>query len=266
MNSSIFAEYFSDGVTQSYPVTSDNQIFMARNNYFQFKQFMIIQDQSAMKVGVDGVLLGAWADGSGAERILDVGTGTGLIALMMAQRNPNTWIDAVEIEPEAYQEALLNMDQSPWSDRLSVQCCSFQELKERAVLKYDLIVSNLPFFGNGLKVPDENRAKARHSDSLPLDVLISGAGGMLNRAGKIALVLPVESLQELEQLAVLNKLWISRLCRVKPNPQKPVFRILVELAHSESSVQEEELMIEFEKHFDYTPEYRELTKDFYLKF
>lgn len=239
---------------------------MPRNNYFQFKQFRIVHERSAMKVGVDGVLLGAWAKGSEARRILDVGTGTGLIALMMAQRNSNAWIDAVEIEPGACQEALFNMVQSPWSQRMSVQCCSFQELVEKPDLKYDLIMSNPPFFGKGLEVPDKNRAKARHSDSLPLDVLISGASGLLSQNGKIALVLPVESLPELEQLAILNKLWIVRLCRVKPNPQKPVFRILVELTNSESNIQEEELMIEFEKHFDYTPQYRELTKDFYLKF
>ena len=239
---------------------------MPRNNYFQFKQFRIVQEQSAMKVGVDGVLLGAWADVSGAERILDIGTGTGLVALMMAQRNCNALIDAVEIEPEAFHEALFNIGQSPWGNRVSVECCPFQELAETSELKYDLIVSNPPYFGNGMKAPDENRAQARHSGSLPLNILISGAVGLLNQTGKITLVLPVESLQELEQLAVLNKLWIARLCRVKPNPQKPVFRILVELTNYECAVCEEDLMIEFEKHFDYTPEYRELTKDFYLKF
>jgi tRNA1Val (adenine37-N6)-methyltransferase len=239
---------------------------MPRNNYFQFKQFRIVHERSAMKVGVDGVLLGAWADVSGAKRILDVGSGTGLIALMMAQLNRNAMIDAVEIEQEAFQEALFNVQQSPWSDRVSVECCPFQKFAEKSDLKYDLIVSNPPFFGNGVNVPTENRLLARHSDSLPLAELISGVCGLLADTGKIALVLPFESLQELKQLAVLNKLWIVRLCRVKPNPQKPVFRILVELSNLECVVQEEELMIEFENHFDYTAEYRELTKDFYLKF
>lgn len=239
---------------------------MPRNNYFQFKQFRIVHERSAMKVGVDAVLLGSWVNVSGAERILDIGTGTGLIALMMAQRNQNAVVNAVEIEPEAFQEAIFNIKQSPWSDRASVQCCSFQEWTEKADLNYDLIVSNPPFFGNGLKLPDENRAKARHSASLPLAELISGASGLLNQNGRIALVLPIESLHELKQLAVLNNLWIARLCRVKPNPQKPVFRILVELTNSECPVQEENMIIEFEKHHDYTPEYKELTKDFYLKF
>ena len=219
-----------------------------------------------MKVGVDGVLLGAWADVSGAKRILDIGTGTGLIALMMAQRNPDALIDALEIEPEAYNEALLNVQQSPWQEWIQIELCSFQVFAEKSDLKYDLIVSNPPYFTNGHKAPLENRATARHSDSLSLSALISGAIGSLNKTGKIALVLPNESLPELMKLVVLNNLFISRICHVKPNPQKPVFRILVELTKSECIFQEETLMIEFEKHHDYTPEYKELTKDFYLKF
>jgi tRNA1Val (adenine37-N6)-methyltransferase len=239
---------------------------MPRNYYFQFKQFRIVQERSAMKVGMDGVLLGAWADPSGAERILDIGTGTGLIALMMAQKNNLAQIDAVEVDPEAFQEACFNIQQSHWSERIHPELCSFQEFAERTNLKYDLIVSNPPFFTNGVKAPVENRAQARHSDSLPLDVLISGAAGLLRGNGRIALVLPVESIQEIMQLADLNKLYIALLCKVKPNPQKPEFRILIELANSPCTIQESELMIEFEKHHDYTPEYKALTKDFYLKF
>ena len=239
---------------------------MPRNNYFQFKQFRIIQERSAMKVGMDGVLLGAWTDASKAARILDIGTGTGLIALMMAQINLSAQIDAIEVDPDAFQEACLNIQQSDWSDRINIELCSFQEFAERTNLKYDLIVSNPPFFTNGVKAPVENRAQARHSDSLPLDVLISGAAELLRENGRIALVLPVESIQEITKLADLNKLYIARLCRVKPNPVKPVFRILIELTNSTCTIQESELMIEFEKHHDYTPEYKALTKDFYLKF
>jgi tRNA1Val (adenine37-N6)-methyltransferase len=239
---------------------------MPRNNYFQFKQFRIIQEQSAMKVGMDGVLLGAWTDPSGAERILDIGTGTGLIALMMAQKNNVAQIDAIEVDPEAFNEAVLNIQQSNWSKRITPELCSFQEFAEVSLQKYNLIVSNPPFFTNGVKAPLENRAQARHSDSLPLDVLISGAATLLSEKGRISLVLPIESLPEITQLTDSNKLFISRLCRVKPNPQKPDFRILIELTNRECTIQEENLMIEFEKHHDYTPEYKELTKDFYLKF
>jgi len=239
---------------------------MPRNSYFQFKQFRIIQERSAMKVGMDGVLLGAWADPSAAERILDIGTGTGLIALMMAQKNNLARIDAIEVDQEAFNEAVLNCQQSAWSDRIKLEWRSFQEFAEVSLRKYDLIVSNPPFFTNGVKAPLKNRAQSRHSDSLPLDVLISGAAGLLNENGRIFLVLPIESLPEVEKLATLNGLFISELCRVKPNPIKPEFRILIELTNSECAVQESELMIEFERHHDYTPEYKELTKDFYLKF
>lgn len=239
---------------------------MPRNNYFQFKQFRIVQERSAMKVGMDGVLLGAWADPSGAERILDIGTGTGLIALMMAQKNSLAQIDAIEVDPEAFEEAVLNCQHSPWNDRIKLNLCSFQEFAERINQKYDLIVSNPPFFTNGVKAPLENRAQARHSDSLPLEVLISGAMNILSENGRIALVLPIESLPEIGVLANSNKLFISRLCRVTPNPIKPAFRILIELINVECTIQVENLMIEFEKHHDYTPEYKELTKDFYLKF
>ena len=239
---------------------------MPRNNYFQFKQFRIIQEQSAMKVGMDGVLLGAWADISDAERILDVGAGTGLIALMMAQKNTTAVIDAIEIDPDALREAKINAQNSSWNNRINLELCSFQEFARRADQKYDLIVSNPPFFTNGHKAPLENRAQARHSDSLPLDDLISGAVNMLNTSGKIALVLPSGTFPEIEKLTGENKLFISRLCRVKPNPQKPEFRILIELTNSECLLEEESLMIEFEQHHDYTPNYKALTKDFYLKF
>jgi len=239
---------------------------MLRNNYFQFKQFRINQERSAMKVGMDGVLLGAWADVSKSDRILDIGTGTGLIALMLAQKNSSAHIDAIEIDHEAFDEAVQNIQQSAWCDRIQVECCPFQVYAKQTSRKYDLIVSNPPFFSNSLKAPNYNRAQARHSDSLPLEELISEAVKILSEKGRIVLVLPIESLTDIEKLANLNSLFISRLCRVKPNPQKPVFRILIELTREECFFQEENLMIEFEKHHDYTPEYMALTKDFYLKF
>lgn len=219
-----------------------------------------------MKVGMDGVLLGAWVNASGAEHILDIGTGTGLIALMLAQKNALAQIDAIEIDRDACNEAAFNVQQSDWSSRINLFCQSFQEFASETEKKYDLIVSNPPFFGHGVKAPDETRAQARHADALPLDVLISGAVSLLREKGRIALVLPAEQLQEVENLASLNGLFLTRLCRVKPNPVKPDFRILIELCNQPCSLQEETLMIEFEKHHDYTPDYRDLTKDFYLKF
>lgn len=239
---------------------------MPRNSYFQFKQFRIVQERSAMKVGMDGVLLGAWADASGAESILDIGTGTGLIALMLAQKNTLAKIDAIEIDRDASEEAIFNVQQSIWKDRIRVHCQSFQEFATENEKTYDLIVSNPPFFSNGIKAPEEIRAQARHADALPLDILTSGATNLLQEKGRIALILPADQLQEVESLVKINGLFFSRLCRVKPNPTKPDFRILIELCKQPGVFQEETFMIEFGKHHDYTPEYRELTKEFYLKF
>lgn len=239
---------------------------MARNPYFQFKQFRIVQERSAMKVGVDGVLVGAWANGKGTRRILDIGSGTGLIALMMAQRNPLARVDAIEIDPDAFDECVFNIGQSPWKERVEAICCSFQDFVNDCSFKYDLIVSNPPYFSNGMKAPVLSRSKARHADSLPLDELLAGISSLLAKGAKTALILPAESLSEVKCLADQHQLFLSRLCTVKPNPVKPAFRILVEMTNIACPVVEEELMIEFEEHFDYTPAYRELTREFYLKF
>lgn len=239
---------------------------MARNPYFQFKQFRIVQERSAMKVGVDGVLVGAWADGEGAKRILDIGSGTGLIALMMAQRNPMATIDAIEIDPEAFDECVFNIGQSPWKERVGATCCSFQDFVNDCSLKYDLIVSNPPYFSNGIKAPVLSRSKARHDDCLPLGELIAGISSLLAKGAKAALILPAESLSELKRLTHQHDLFLSRICTVKPNPVKPAFRVLVEMTNVDCTLVDEELMIEFEEHFDYTPQYRQLTRDFYLKF
>lgn len=239
---------------------------MGRNNHFQFKQFRIVQQRSAMKVGMDGVLIGAWANVSGAVNILDVGAGTGLIALMMAQRNPMAMIDAIEIDGEAFEECLFNVEQSPWRSRIKVWSCSFQAFTALSDQKYDLIVSNPPYFSNGIQPPESSRSQARHANGLPLEELIGGIACLLHENGRAALILPVESLGQVKQYAALNGLSLSRLCQVTPNPLKPVFRIMIEMTLKECHCKEEQLMIEYENHFDYTPEYRSLTRDFYLKF
>lgn len=239
---------------------------MGRNNYFQFKQFRIEQHRSAMKVGMDGVLIGAWADVSNALNILDVGAGTGLVALMMAQRRSLAAVTAIEIDSEAFDECLLNVEQSPWADRIKVKLSAFQEFAKNSNQQYDLIISNPPYFTNSLKAPDSSRSQARHSDSLSLEELIAGIARLLSPQGKAALILPAENFSALEKIVRLNDLFLSRICQVKPNPQKPVFRVMAEITPSACICKAEELLIEYETHFDYTPEYRALTRDFYLKF
>ncbi len=162
---------------------------MARNNWFEFKQFRIEQQKAAMKVGTDGVLLGAWTPIVDAQRILDVGTGTGLIALMLAQRS-NARIDAVEIDKLASEEAEFNFAQSPWNDRLNVFNTNFQVFVNLPFVPYDLIVSNPPFFINSLKTKCAALSVARHDEMLSFDQLITGAKRLLSNTGRFCVIIP----------------------------------------------------------------------------
>jgi tRNA1Val (adenine37-N6)-methyltransferase len=237
------------------------------NNYFEFKKFRIDQDGSAMKVGTDGVLLGAWADISGANRILDIGTGTGLIAMMIAQRtNSEAKIDAVEIESSAYQQAVNNLVNCPWNSKFNVFHLSFQEFCQAANVKYDLIVSNPPYFLNGLKAKEESRTQARHADHLPFEDLLEGAYKLLAESGILSVILPVDEGEYFERLARLTGFYLKRKISVLPNPGKPAKRYLLEFCLQKCEPQFTELIVENGQRHVYSPEYIDLTKDFYLKF
>ncbi len=239
---------------------------MGRNNYFKFKQFTITQEKSAMKVGIDGVLLGAWALAESPSAILDVGAGTGLIALMMAQRFPAASVDAVEIDTAACEDARFNFGQSLWNERLRLFQTSFQQFAEEWVTKYDLIVSNPPFFENSVNVKTASRELARNSENMNPDELFAGVGKILSKNGIFAVVFPFQRFDELVQVASKNGLFLKRFVKIKPNPEKPFHRILAEFSKNEGIVSEEELIIESMKHDDYTDDYRALTRNFYLKF
>ena len=237
---------------------------MGRNTYFQFKQFRIDQANSAMKVGVDGVLLGAWVDLSDAKNILDVGTGTGLIALMLAQRS-KAHITAIEIEEKAAKEAAENVKASPWGNRIRVEHVSFQHFNRENPKMFDLIVSNPPFFSNAFKTASNERNLARHNDKLLLSELISGAAWLLNKAGKIALILPISELNVLKELTLQNRFYLQRLTEIKPKPSKSPNRMLVQLGKTELECQKSMLTI-YNDDNTFTEGYKELTRDFYLKF
>lgn len=239
---------------------------MGRNNYFRFKQFTIIQEKSAMKVGVDGVLLGAWATAPNPQKILDVGTGTGLIALMMAQRFPKAEIDAVEIDNNACAETIYNFEKSHWAERLHLHQNSFQLFALVATVKYDLIVSNPPFFENSVKVKTASRELARNSENLEPGDLFYGVSKLLANNGRFAIVFPFQRLHELEENATKNGLFLNRICKVKPNPEKVHHRILAEFSFQQQPETIDELVIESMIHHNYTEEYRMLTRDFYLHF
>lgn len=235
------------------------------NPYFQFKQFTVRHDKCAMKVGTDAVLLGAWAGTAGCRQILDIGTGTGIIALMLAQRCP-AQIDAIDIDEAACLQAQENVEASPFAERIHIvhaSCCSFA--RSHGGKTYDLIVSNPPYFVNSLKCPDDKRSLARHTDSLPLPALVADAAGMLAPSGRIALIVPYEQLDDINEIAKENKLYVCRQTDVIPVPGAAPKRLLVELtAETGVTVHRNTLVIEEARH-RYTAEYIGLTKDFYLK-
>ncbi len=237
------------------------------NNYFKFKQFQIDQDGSAMKVGTDGVLLGAWADVSNTNRILDIGTGTGLIAIMAAQRTDDfVIVDAVEIEASSYDQAFSNFENSPWSNRLNVHHSSFQDFHKGQQVKYDAIVSNPPYFLNGLNAKEESRTQARHADHLPFEELLEGAIKLLSDTGTLSVILPVEEGELFIRLARLTGFCLKRKVSVLPNPGKPAKRYLLEFSLRDCDLQAADLRVENGQRHVYSPEYIKLTKDFYLKF
>ncbi len=236
---------------------------MSDKKVFSFKQFDINQQNSAMKVGTDGVMLGAWFSCSISEKILDVGTGTGLIALMLTQRCSAT-IDAIDIDSGAIADALSNFENSPWSSRLTAIHSGFTQFVEATSKKYDGIVCNPPFFSHSLKPEHESRKLARHNDMLPFSELIKGAVKLLNYEGLLGVVLPANREQEFRHEAGLNGFFPVRITRVKPNAQKEVKRVLMEFGFSEGGIQENTLILETEVHNVYTDEYKKLVHSFYL--
>lgn len=235
------------------------------NNYFKFKQFTIIQDKAAMKVGTDGVLLGAWVNCIDIKKALDIGTGTGLIALMIAQRS-NADIDAIDIEENACTEAKTNIAASSWSNRINIFHNSIQEFSKLINKKYDLIVSNPPFFDNSLKAGYNERSTARHTDTLSTSELFNSVKKMLNHNGRFAVVIPSDKIQQYFSKAENENLNCNKLLWIKPTPAKQAKRVLLEFSFNQSKLNESELIVEKYGRHKYSEEYKELTKDFYLKF
>ncbi len=234
------------------------------NKPFQFKQFSINQDKAAMKVGTDGVLLGAWVQLNNEFSVLDIGSGTGLIALMLAQRSCAEVIDAIELNDGAYEQTVENFEQSDWGDRLFCYHASLQEFVEEMEEGYDVIVSNPPFYNSTYKELDENRAMARHTDSLPYSELLEGTATMLTESGTCAFIIPFSEEVEFIDLAFKNGLHLNRVTRVKGALNSPIKRSLLQFSFKESEIESNELVIELERHI-YTEDYIKLVQDFYLK-
>ncbi len=233
---------------------------------FKFKQFSIKQDKTAMKVGTDAVLLGAWVSLKNPYNVLDIGAGTGIISLMIAQRS-DAEIEAVELESNAFEQCVENFENSPWADRLYCYNASFQELVEEIEEEeetYDLIVSNPPFYTQDYKSELEDRNLARFENSLPFEILIQGVSKLLSDSGNFTVIIPKKEEEQFINLAKSNNLYLNRLCDVQGNQTSEVKRVLLEFSRKITEIQKENLIIETQRH-QYTEDYINLTKDFYLK-
>ncbi|TWO33704.1 methyltransferase [Seonamhaeicola sediminis] len=241
------------------------------NKTFHFKQFKIDQDQCAMKVGTDGVLLGAWASiHRNPFSILDIGAGTGIVALMLAQRSYAEIIDAIEIDDDAYEQCVNNFEQSPWGDRLFCYHAALEEFTEELLEedlgndnKYDLIISNPPFYSENYKTENNARDIARFQDALPFKHLLENTSKLLSENGCFCVIIPFKEEAVFIELAEQFNLFTNKILHVKGNETSEIKRSLMELSFHESETIIEKITIESARH-QYTQDYINLTKDFYL--
>ncbi|PRX52204.1 tRNA1(Val) (adenine(37)-N6)-methyltransferase [Salegentibacter salegens] len=234
---------------------------------FQFKEFSIEQDRCAMKIGTDGVLLGAWASMEHQPNsILDIGTGTGLIALMLAQRSPALLIDALEIDEDAYEQAVDNFEQSNWGDRLFCYHAAFDEFVEEMQdeEKYELIISNPPFYSEDYTSENASRNKARFAEALPFSELVEGVSKLLHPQGEFNTIIPHKEETDFITLAREFGLFPKKITRVRGNETSAIKRSLLSFNFKKEQPEKNELIIEISRH-NYTDAYKKLVKDFYLK-
>ncbi len=232
---------------------------------FKFKQFTVQQKKTAMKVGTDGVLLGAWTPmDNHPKSILDIGAGTGIIALMLAQRSTANTIDAIEIEPLAYEECVENFENSPWGDRLYCYHADLVELIEEPDELYDLIVSNPPFHNTDIVGDKTSRTTARQTEDLPFETLLYGVKNLLSPNGIFSCIVPIVEEQHFIELAKQIHLYPFKQTHVKGNPTTPHKRSLLAFRGVQKELELDELIIEQKRH-QYTEDYIALTKEFYLK-
>ena len=232
---------------------------------FSFKQFSVFQDRCAMKVGTDGVLLGAWCPiDNNPFSILDIGAGTGILSLILAQRSNASQIDAIEIDEDAYEQCVENFESSPWGDRLFCFHAGLDEFMEEPEDEYDLIISNPPFYTEDYKTENEQRDLARFSDALPFEDLVEAAHLLLSENGIFAVIIPFKEEEKFIALAKDFELHPFKITRVKGTPTTEIKRSLLAFSKTQKQTLVDELIIETARH-QYTEEYIDLTKDFYLK-
>jgi len=233
------------------------------NNYFTFKQFTVNQENASFKVGTDGVLLGACADVSGAKRILDIGSGTGLIALMLAQRS-QAEIVAIEPDHESFLQCCENINRSPWKNRITVYESALQDFCNEE--KFDLIVTNPPYFSGSLVNPDYRKSVTRHDISLGSTDILKSLDSLLNEEGFLQLILPYAEGNIFLAEAAEYGFYCHDLLKIRPMPTSEVRRLVMRFGRKRVRTSEKFLTVEFGKRHEFTDEYRKLTGDFYLKF
>jgi len=232
---------------------------------FQFKEFSIDQDRCAMKIGTDGVLLGAWTSVQDPYSILDIGAGTGILALMLAQRSDAEQIDALEIDEDAYEQCVENFENSSWANRLFCYHAALDEFTEEMKdEKYDLIISNPPFYTEDYKSGDTARNMARFAEALPFEELIKFASELLSDEGSFAVIIPYSEEEYFLKLSEKVNLFPNRITRVRGAEKTPVKRSLLQLSFTESSFSPDELILEESRH-QYTQDYQKMVAPFYLK-
>ena len=232
---------------------------------FKFKEFSVNQDRCAMKIGTDGVLLGAWTSvDKNPFSVLDVGSGTGVLSLMIAQRSYAENIEALEIDADAYEQCSENFENSPWADRLFCYHASLLEFVEEIDDKFDLIICNPPFYSEDYKTDNDARDLARFNDAMPFEHLIFSVANLLSEDGLFSVVIPFKEEANFIALASKSGLFPNRVLRVKGHSTSEIKRSLIEFSFTQQDTNISELIIETARH-QYTDDYIALTKDFYLK-
>lgn len=233
---------------------------------FQFKQFSIVHDRCAMKVGTDAVLLGAWAPISPSiKSILDIGSGSGILALMLAQRSNAELIDGLEIDKESYEQCVINFKTSPWADRLFCYHASLKEYSNEIYTKYDLIISNPPFYNDTYTTKDKSRNTARFESAMPFIELLESIRNLLSNNGYFCVIIPYEFEANFINLANIKMLYCNKLLRVRGKKNGDIKRSLMMFSFEKKLVKIDEIYLEKKRH-NYSKAYIDLTKEFYLKF
>lgn len=236
------------------------------NQWFRFKQFTIRQDRCAMKVGTDGVILGAWTVVDGAVSVLDIGTGTGLLALMLAQRSEILTVNALELDRDAAVQAAQNVAGSRFHDRITVLNVDFREFDPGRELYYDLVICNPPYFIASQKPVNRERSLARHTETLSLSDIFTGSAGLLSARGRLSMIIPAEGYARAAEEAGQAGLHPARILYVHPLPNAEPKRICIEFSRKEQALVTEKMVLETGERHAWTENYRLLTRDFYLAF